>query len=233
MVVTGVNENVGRVRVTTGVISGTSFIIGDNLSVITEGSSDHKKILKLYGNKDVIKLAKLGLMFKPTSNIIFDKCADTYYCINDGYLYVAIFNFSESKDIVYNFADIVGDQKELASTAKELWSGKTYDVEDGYINFSISSENAAIFKISLDGSEATPTPDNTAVETTTPSPTAKDTNIPDETVSIPTDDNTNTPKTESNDENDNSSTIILIVVVVAIVVLTGIAGVIIMTKKKQ
>lgn len=233
LVVTGANENVGRVRVTTGVISGTSFIIGDNLSVITEGSSDHNKILKLYGNKDVIELAKLGLMFKPTSNIIFDKCADTYYCINDGYLYVAIFNFSESKDIVYNFADIVGDQKELASTAKELWSGKTYDVEDGYINFSISSENAAIFKISLDGSEATPTPDNTAVETTTPYPTAKDTNIPDETVSIPTDDNTNAPKTESNDENDNSSTIIVIVAVVAIVVLAGIAGVIIMTKKKQ
>lgn len=248
LIVTGVDENVARVRVTSGAISGTSFIVGDNLSAIKTDSSDHQRILKMYGNKDIIELAKLGIMFKPTSNIVFDKCADTYYAVKDNYLYVAMFNFDYSKEIVFNLMDLVDDAALIPSSAKELWSGNTYEISGGHITFDLSSNDTVIFKISLSNNDVTPTPDNTLIETDipettvvdteTPNTTVIDTEMPDTTIidttpEASTTEDTNTPETLDKNENKESNKTGIIIAIIVVIVVVAVGTALFIIKKKK
>lgn len=202
LVVTGVSENVARARVTSGVISGTSFIIGDNLSAIRKGSEDHKRILKMYGNKDIIAVAKLGAMFKPVS-IFRDDGVQMYAHSEDGCTYLAVFNFGEYAECEYAVA---ASDLELV---KELWSGKEFAVTEGKLTFSIGANDAVIFKIQSK-TQPTPTLDESA------------TNTPD---------NTDAEHDKTGTASPENTTTVVICIALAIVVFGAAAALIIIKKK--
>lgn len=238
LLVTGVDESVARVRVTSGVISGTSFIIGDNLAAIKPGSYEHERILKMYANKNIVNVAKEGMMFKPVFNLIVDKCADTYYCVKDGFLYIAVFNFDyDYRDIVVNFSNMVSDASTITTQAVELWSGTKYDVNNGYISFELDSNDAAIFKVSLTGAEITLEPDETDNKTVTPDTTIIDTTIPvtpipDTTVSDNTAVAPNTSEAPETLKGDSDNSLVITLSVIAIVIVAGAAVIFLIKKKK-
>ena len=159
LVVTGVSEGVARCRVTAGAISGTSFLIGDDLAKIKEGSANHKRILKMFGNADVVSVAKLGRTFTPYAVNAGDRCANAYWCELDGVLYLAVFNFDVKKaDMTFDLSTVI-DTLESDAVAKELWSGELAELNGMKLSLSLKGQDAALFRI---GSPAkTDTSDNT------------------------------------------------------------------------
>ncbi len=145
LVVWGSYEGDAKARVTSGVITGTSFLLGDNLSDITPGDDKHKFILKLLANPNIIKVAQMAKTFRPLENLPEERYANAYYYASDDALYVAVFNFDIydaeiSLDLSLTGADV-------GSFAAELWSGKRFSVEDGKLNLTMNNEDALIFKI--------------------------------------------------------------------------------------
>lgn len=147
LVVTGVSEGVARCRVTAGAIAGTSFLVGDDLSSIKEGSSDYKRIQKMYGNKDVIAVAKLGRAFTPYTVTAGERCADAYWCIADGVLYLAVFNFETKKaDLTFDLQTLI-DSLPTDAVAKELWSGKNATLSGMTLTCTVRGQDASLFRI--------------------------------------------------------------------------------------
>jgi len=193
LVVLGSAEGVARARVTSGVISGTSFLVGDNLANISEGSAEHQMILKMYANADVVSVAKLGKAFLPLSMESGRRCADLYYYMEDGCLYLAIFNFSGMTDHVnLDLSALLGTN---AATATELWSGADASFSDGKLTYSLAAEDAALFKITAaegDQGDGSDIPDDGS-------------EIPDDGSQIPGDgsqDNENGTNKPGSDENE-------------------------------
>ncbi len=141
-----VTEGEARCRVTSGAISGTSFLIGDDLSDAAEIPEKHERMLKMFGNADIIAVAKLGRMFKPYNIPADGRCADAYWLSEDGELYFAVFNFSKSEtEIRY---DLAGHLPEgTVFTAAELWHGNEGLMDGTILTHTIPAEDAAVFRI--------------------------------------------------------------------------------------
>lgn len=147
LVVLGVSEGVARCRVTAGAITGTSFIIGDDLTKIKAGSASERRILKMFANSDVVSVAKLGRAFEPFSVNAGDRCANAYWCEADGALYLAVFNFDTKKANMTFDLSAVTDALPADTPVKELWSGKTVKLTGSRLNVTLSGQDASIFRI--------------------------------------------------------------------------------------
>ena len=146
LVVWGVSEGEARCRVTAGAITGTSFIIGDDLTDIQEGSQKHERMLKMYANEGIISVAKLGKSFTPLNILCDERMDDVYYCVVDGTLYLAVFNFeggTKSKSI--DLSALLESTENM--TALELWRNKTVSLEGSVLKYTLEPEDAALFKI--------------------------------------------------------------------------------------
>lgn len=147
LVVANEAEGVARCRVTAGAITGTSFLIGDDLTDVKPNSTKFRRIQKLFGNADIIAVAKLGRAFVPLTVTSGERCADTYWCLEDGTLYLAVFNFESQKAErtldLSRFADSLPEDV----VAKELWSGKTADLGGSNLTFTVKGQDAVLFRI--------------------------------------------------------------------------------------
>ncbi len=153
LVVANEAEGVARCRVTAGAITGTSFLIGDDLTDVKEGSSKHRRIQKLFGNADVIAVAKLGRAFAPCSVVPGERYADSYWCEADGVLYLAVFNFETQKaDRIFDLSALT-DKLPTDAVAKELWSGKEADLNGMTLACTVKGQDAALFRIGSPTSE--------------------------------------------------------------------------------
>lgn len=164
LVVWGADGNVtdgeARCRVTSGAISGTSFLVGDDLTGIEPGSAKDERIRSMFGNADVISVAKLGQMFTPWEVIPGEKCAETYFCADGNDFYLAVFNFdSDAKDYAFNLAGYLADSGEY--TVKELWRGTELSLNGGSLIVTVPKKDAAIYRITSVSAEteAAPTED--------------------------------------------------------------------------
>ena len=234
LVVLGSSEGVARARVTSGIISGTSFIIGDNLANVTEGSYEHEMIMKMYANKDILSVAKLGKAFLPLYVESGKRCADIYYYMEEGTLYLAIFNFDGLTDS--SSLDLTALIGENEAHATELWSGEVTNLDEGSLPYSVAAEDAVVYKITAGKSE-----DNTQ----NPPAGGSDT-IPegDGSSTVPGGDGSSTvPGGENNTDNPNSenktgnnesgSSTLTIILIVAAVAIAGAGLVFLVLRKKK
>ena len=172
LVVANEAEGVARCRVTAGAITGTSFLIGDDLTDVKPNSTKFRRIQKLFGNADVIAVAKLGRAFAPLTVTSGERCADTYWCLEDGTLYLAVFNFESQKAErtldLSRFADSLPEDV----VAKELWSGKAADFGGSNLTFTVKGQDAVLFRIGSPIPEDAPDqpdqPDDEGVQPTPP-----------------------------------------------------------------
>lgn len=227
IIVLGESEGVARMRVTSGAISGTSFLIGDDLSRIALASADHERILAMYGNKDVISVIKLGAAFKPLNAGADKRCADMYYHISAGKLYLAFFNFDPSDNTME--LDLAPFNSEFSKgfSGKELWSGAVVSGDGSTFTFDLAGEDAAIFELTLkDGNHvAPPTPEDPSSPVTPENPSVS---VPSAPTSDPSKDS------DIGKEEDGISPAMLAGVIVGFVVAVGaFATVAIVLKKRK
>ena len=123
------------------------MLIGDDLTDVKVNSTKFRRIQKLFGNKDIISVAKLGRAFAPYTVTAGERCADAYWCEADGVLYLAVFNFENQKaDRTFDLSALV-DKLPTDAVAKELWSGKNADLNGMTLACTVKGQDAALFRI--------------------------------------------------------------------------------------
>ena len=172
-----VTDGEARCRVTSGAISGTSFLVGDDLSDVVPGSPKDDRIRAMFGNADVISVAKLGQMFTPWEVIPGERCAEAYWYGDDDGFYLAVFNFdADAKDYTFHLAGILADHGEY--TVKELWRGTELSLTGQSLMVTVPKKDAAIYRITSvhAQTEADPTEDVEMVITDSDSKAVKEKN---------------------------------------------------------
>ena len=149
-----VTEGEARCRVTCGAISGTSFLVGDNLADIVPGSEKEKRILAMFANPGVIGTAKRGEAFRPWSVIPGEKCADAFWYAEGEELWLAVFNFDDAAQT--RTFDLSGLLPEGDCAGEELWRGTEADLDDRVLTCEVPARDAALWHVSAAGSAAEP-----------------------------------------------------------------------------
>lgn len=98
----------------------------------------------MLGNKDVMRVAKIGKIFTPVITNVSNRSANIFTLENDGKLYVAVINYSK---IMKTFKVDLGDGQ---YTATELWCGTTEDVSET-LEVRLDAKDAAIYELTPKG----------------------------------------------------------------------------------
>ena len=89
-------ESHARSRLLSGIVTGGSFLTGDNfVNPIGDSEKTHKRYKELLTNEKLIEVLKLG---RPFEGILSPDCpyaADVFTLENEGKTYVAVFNYSK------------------------------------------------------------------------------------------------------------------------------------------
>ena len=141
-----VTENEARCRVTSGILSGTSFLIGDDLTDAASVPEKHERLLKMFGNADIIAVAKLGHMFRPLAVKAGERCANAYWLCENGELYLAVFNFETSETDIH--CDLAGYLPAgTLFTAAELWNGTEALMDGTVLTHTVPAGDVSVFRI--------------------------------------------------------------------------------------
>ena len=147
----GVGEGEARCRVTSGAIAGTSFLAGDDLSDVEEGSAKDVRITSMLANPDVVAVAKLGKSFRPWRAVPGERCADVFFLQNGEERIFALFNFGgEAREFT------VPPETDGAVRVRELWRGTEWEASDGVLTVTVPAGDAALCRITPLSSSADP-----------------------------------------------------------------------------
>lgn len=135
------SEEEARSRITSGVISGTSFLTGDDF-IYPAGDTNtaYERYNTLLTNENIIRVAKTGKIFTPLITDTSNQSAHIYKMTDGDKEYIAVFNFSKSNK---TFTVDTGIDE---FTATELWTGETISGE-GKLTIKLKGKDAALFEI--------------------------------------------------------------------------------------
>ena len=144
-------EGENRARTTSVVITGI-YNSGDNYS--TDGTLPGNPIARTRAqeyltNPDINDIARMGKAFYPVRGYqpSADKGAENIFMYNAGqYLYLVIFNYTNSTINAYVTMDEVGLDMNTAYAVKELWSGTNSSVT-GTLSTSVPMMDVQVFRI--------------------------------------------------------------------------------------
>lgn len=138
-----------RSRATSGVISGTSFLTGDNfVSPAGNAAEAQKRFKSMFSNTDIIRAAERGGIFKAQINSNLPRAANVYRLTDGSSEYIAVFNFSS---LPSGFKIDLGDDH-ASYNIRELWSGEEFTAEES-MKVRISGGDAALYEITEQVSE--------------------------------------------------------------------------------
>ena len=136
------NAREARSRVLSGVVTGGSFLTGDNfVSPAKNKDKAFARYEELLGNERLIDVLKIA---KPFEGIIDEKCpyaSDVFTLENEGKTYVAIFNYSKIA-IKTKTVKVPAD-----SVATNLFTGKTKNTGSGNLIVTLQPGDSVIFEI--------------------------------------------------------------------------------------
>lgn len=134
-------EQEARSRVTSGVISGTSFLAGDNfVNPSGDKYEADKRFTEMLGNESIIRVAEFGRIFTPVITDISNRAANIFKLQTDEGLYIAVLNY-ENKNRKFNI-DLDGKKYE----AVELWT-KDEKTVSGKLKVELEGNDSAIYKL--------------------------------------------------------------------------------------
>lgn len=140
-----VTEGEARCRVTAGVIAGTSFLAGDDLSDVIPGSPKDRRLREMLADPDIVHAAKAGACYVPWNMELGKRCADLFLHRGADALYVAAFNFDDRARMI----EAVLPVREAERTACELWRGERLSVRDGILRAVIPPCDAGLYRIAM------------------------------------------------------------------------------------
>ena len=94
----------------------------------------------MFGNEDIIKVAKIGKIFTPVITNVSNRTANIFTLENDGKLYVAVLNYKNKNQTF----EIDLDDKEYA--AVELWHG-TEESAAGTLQVTLDGKDSALYEL--------------------------------------------------------------------------------------
>lgn len=154
IVLFGNSESENRMRVTSGVITGT-YILGDNFSqkgTFTGDVKAREKAEKFVTNADINSIGKIGKSFAPVEGYTAsatNKAEEFFMLRTADALYVAAFNLtSDSKSVTIELSRL-GLPSTGNKRVKELWSGETAPLKGASITTTLPAKDVKVFKISL------------------------------------------------------------------------------------
>ncbi len=136
-------EAEARSRLLSGIVSGGSFLTGDNY--ITPAKNSNKAFSRydeLLNNEKIIDIIKNG---KPFDAQVTSKCeyASNVFTLKDGdKTYVAIFNYN---NLLKSYSVAVPEN----CVAENLFTGETQTIKKGKLNGVLSSYNSVIYEITV------------------------------------------------------------------------------------
>lgn len=132
-----------RSRMVSGVITGGSFLAGDNF--VTPAKDEQKAFARyeeLLTNEKLIEVLKIGKPFEAQLSAKCESSADVFTLENDGKTYVAVLNYSALPAI-----------KKVALPAENctvlnLFTGKTEQITGNEMSVTLRAKDSVIFEIS-------------------------------------------------------------------------------------
>ncbi len=137
-------EGANKARLASALITGT-LILGDDFSVEGEWRNSAFKWLN---NKDLLDVARSGRAFMPAEGNTDDKASPLFIRKNDGYLYIALFNYGQERkqfEIPLQRLGLTGRQY----TAEELFEHRAIALKKT-LRYTLKGADAAILRIRLD-----------------------------------------------------------------------------------
>lgn len=136
------NERQAKSRVLSGIVTGGSFLAGDNF-VNPEGKADKAfaRYEELLSNEKLIDVLKIG---KPFEGVLSENCpyaADVFTLENEGKTYVAVFNYSKVL-IKTKTLDVPEN-----AIVEELFTGKKVDTCNGRLMLTLQPGDSVIYEI--------------------------------------------------------------------------------------
>ena len=131
-----------RSRVISGVITGGSFLAGDNF-VNPAGDSEEafSRYKKLLGNEKLIEVLKFGEPFEAQLTSKCEYAADVFTLEKDGKTYVAVLNYSKLPTVKTVKLDTD------ASTAENLITDENIKIRNGSFTLTLGARDSAIFEV--------------------------------------------------------------------------------------
>ncbi len=144
-----VTDGEARCRVTSGLLAGTSFLVGDDLANGMD-TAKQDRLHAMFGNADIVNVARLGCAFRPYAVTSGERCAEAYLAHSevDDALYLAIFHFEdEEKTVEYGLTDVLPESMLHEYEVRELWRGETVTLDGDVLRYTIPAGDAAMFRI--------------------------------------------------------------------------------------
>ncbi|MFD2328023.1 carbohydrate-binding protein [Cohnella sp. GCM10020058] len=137
------NLEEARTRVNSGVIGGTVFLNGNDLT----DPAQQAMASALLTNNAVNGVARLGKAFRATEGNTGTSAADTFVLNNNGTYYLAVFNYSgtSSKSMTVNLSR-AGLSGTAAYTVTNLWDGTTSSAT-GNLSVTLAANQSKLFKL--------------------------------------------------------------------------------------
>lgn len=136
------NAREARSRLLSGIITGGSFLTGDNfVSPAKNAYRAHKRYGELLANEKLIDVLKIG---KPFEGVIDSKCpyaSDVFTLENEGKTYVAVFNYSKVA-VATKTVSVPAN-----SEAVNLFTGKTRNTGRGNLIVALQPGDSVIYEI--------------------------------------------------------------------------------------
>ena len=136
------NERAARSRLLSGIVTGGSFLTGDNyVNPAKNADKAFSRYNELLTNKKLIDILKIGRPFEGVLSADCPYAADMFILENEGSTYVAMFNYSKVAIKTMSF-----DMPENA-VATNLFTGKTQKAVLGKIVVTLQPSDSVIFEI--------------------------------------------------------------------------------------
>ena len=140
----GATDGENRMRITSSAITGVYFL-GDDMS---EGGleSTKERVIRNTGNREINEMARNCKSFRPVEHAKGTGAADMFVNQDDRYIYVAMFNFTDSPVEKTLPLRRIGLSEARDFKAMELWSHDNADMR-GSIVTSLSPRDVKVFRI--------------------------------------------------------------------------------------
>ena len=136
------NERAARSRLLSGIVTGGSFLTGDNyVNPANDADKAHQRYSELLSNEKLIEVLKIGEPFEAVLSEKLPYAADIFTLENEGKTYVAMFNYS--KVAIKTLSVDVPDN----SAVTNLFTGKTKMTVGNKLIVTLQPSDSVIFEI--------------------------------------------------------------------------------------
>lgn len=136
------NERAARSRLLSGIVTGGSFLTGDNyVNPAEDTDKAFERYNRLLTNEKLIDVLKIGKPFEAVLSVDCPYAADMFTLEYEGRTYVAMFNYSKVavKTLSYDMSE--------NTVATDLFTGKTKKTVGGKLFVTLQPSDSAIFEI--------------------------------------------------------------------------------------